>query len=69
MAHKRNIHFSGYHNKKLLEAAEAARFQRELTAKQVMARMLGQDEFDVIRDLKGRPIIVRLGCWVKTSLK
>ena len=59
MAHKRNIHFSSYYNKKLLEEAEAARFARELTAKQVMARMLGKDEFDVIRDLKGKPIIVR----------
>jgi hypothetical protein len=59
VAHKRNIHFSSYHNKKLLEEAEDARFQRELTAKQVMARMLGKDEFEVINDLKGRPVIVR----------
>jgi hypothetical protein len=59
MAHKRNTHFSSYHNKKLLEAAESARFERELTAKQVMARMLGKDEWDVIIGLGGKPIIVR----------
>ena len=59
MAHKRNLHFSSYHNKKLLEEAESARFERELTAKQVMARMLGKDEWDVVTDMKGRPVIIR----------